>query len=44
MDLIGLRKLLEEDCIPEKQAILDEALKRKDAPKIPNNNILFGQK
>jgi hypothetical protein len=44
MDLIGMRRLLDQDCLPEKQAILDEALKRKDAPKPPNNYIVFGQK
>lgn len=44
MDLIGMKRLLEEDCLPQKQAILDEAIKRKDSPKSPNYFIVFGQK
>jgi hypothetical protein len=44
MDLIGMVKILEQDCIPEKQVILEEAGSRKEAPKGPNNLIVFGQK
>ena len=44
MDLIGMVRILDQDCIPEKQMILEEATGRKDAPKAPNNYIVFGQK
>lgn len=42
MDLIGMKNVLDQDCIPEKQIILEEALKRKDAPKQPYQYIVFG--
>jgi hypothetical protein len=44
MDLIGMAKILEQDCIPEKQMILEEAMSRKEAPKGPKHLIVFGQK
>lgn len=40
--LIGMTKLLIEDCIPEKQAILEEVNKQSDAPAHPNPFIMFG--
>lgn len=42
MRLIGAEKLLDNDCIPEKQTILDEVARRPDAPKPPNAYIPFG--
>jgi hypothetical protein len=33
LGLIGMSRILDEDYIPEKQAILDEAAKKSDAPK-----------
>ena len=42
MKLIGGESILDEDCIPEKQAILDEVFKRGDAPQLPNAHITFG--
>lgn len=42
MKLIGAESILDEDCIPEKQAILDEVFKRGDAPQLPNSHITFG--
>lgn len=38
-----MTRLLDEDCIPEKHVILDEAMKRADAPQAPNNYIVFGK-
>lgn len=42
MSLIGAEKLLDNDCIPEKQTILDEVTRRPDAPQPPNAYIIFG--
>lgn len=42
MKLIGAENVLDQDCIPEKQIILDEVFKRTDAPLLPNPNINFG--
>jgi hypothetical protein len=42
MRLIGAEKLLDNDCIPEKQTILDEVGRRPDAPQLPNAHIAFG--
>jgi hypothetical protein len=42
MRLIGAEKLLDNDCIPEKQTILDEVARHPDAPQPPNAYIAFG--
>jgi len=42
MALIGMNKIINEDCLPEKYLILDEAVKRSDAPIAPNPFIIFG--
>lgn len=34
--------MLDSDCIPEKQAILEEVARRADAPQPPNPHIAFG--
>jgi len=36
-----MKKLVEEDCIPEKYLVLEEALQRKDAPKVPDPYLTF---
>ena len=35
-------KTLNEDCLPEKYLLMDEAVKRRDAPRMPNPHPLFG--
>lgn len=41
LNLVGMKKLVEEDCIPEKYLVLEEALQRKDAPKVPDPYLTF---
>lgn len=41
LGLIGMTKLLDNDCIPEKQMVLEEALKRKDVPTPPDPVMHF---
>lgn len=37
-----MQKVLVEDCLPEKYLMLEEAVKKRDAPTIPNPNINLG--
>jgi hypothetical protein len=41
LKLIGAEGRMEEDCLPEKYVLLDEAMRRSDAPIPPNSSILF---
>ena len=36
-----MTKTLNEDCLPEKHLMLEEAVKRRDAPTPPNQFITF---
>lgn len=42
--LIGMAKLIDQDCIPEKHMVLEEALRRKDAPSPPDPFLAFDQR
>jgi hypothetical protein len=42
MKIIAATNILDEDCIPQQQYILEEAQNRYDAPTPPNPYLLFG--
>lgn len=37
-----MQKILNEDCLPEKYLMLEEAVKRRDAPVPPSPFLVFG--
>jgi hypothetical protein len=37
-----MQRLVDEDCIPEKSLVLEEALRRRDAPLPPSPVLEFG--
>jgi hypothetical protein len=37
-----MKKILNEDCLPEKYLMLDEAIKKRDAPVAPSSFVVFG--
>lgn len=37
-----MQKVLAEDCLPEKYLMLEEAVKKRDAPLVPSPFISFG--
>lgn len=37
-----MKKILNEDCLPEKYLMLDEAIKKRDAPIAPSSFVVFG--
>lgn len=41
--MVNAEKKVDNDCLPEKYLILEEALKRNEGPEVPNGNISFTQ-